>query len=50
MIRLHEHALINVEISDDDSEVESSIDVRQGFCEGPISFSFIVQAAFETLT
>jgi hypothetical protein len=45
MIRLHEHALINVAISDDDSEVESSIDVRQGSCEGPISFLFIVQAA-----
>ncbi len=50
LIRLHENALINVKIGEDDSEVESSIGVRQGSCEGPILFLFIMQAAMETLT
>ncbi len=50
VIRLHEGALINVKIGEDDSEVESSIGVRQGSCEGPILFLFIMQAAMETLT
>ncbi len=34
-IRLHENALINVKIVEDSFEVESSIGVRQGSCEGP---------------
>jgi hypothetical protein len=46
----HENALINVKIGEDVSEVESSIGVRQGSCEGPILFLFIMQAAMETLT
>jgi hypothetical protein len=50
VIRLHENALINVKIGEDDSEVDSSIGVRQGSCEGPILFLFIMQAAMETLT
>ena len=50
VIRLHENALINVKIGEDDSEVESSIGVRQGSCEGPILFLFIMQAAMGTLT
>ena len=50
VIRLHENALINVKIGEDDSEVESSIGVRQGSCEGPILFLFIMQAVMETLT
>ncbi len=50
VIRLHENALINVKIGEDDSEVESSIGVRQGSCEGPILLLFIMQAAMETLT
>ncbi len=36
VIRLHENALINVKINEDDSEVKSYIGVRQGSCEGPI--------------
>ena len=32
VIRLHENALINVKIGEDDSDVESSIGVRQGSC------------------
>jgi hypothetical protein len=50
VIRLHENALINVNIGEDDSEVESSIGVRQGSCEGPILFLFIMQAAMKTFT
>ncbi len=45
VIRLHENALINVKIGEDDSEVESSIGVWQGSCEGPILVLFIMQAA-----
>jgi hypothetical protein len=41
--------LINVKFGEDDSEVESSISVRQGSCEGPSLFLFIMQAAMETL-
>jgi hypothetical protein len=50
LICLHQNALINVKIGEDDSEVESSIGVRQGSCEGPILFLFIMQAAMEILT
>ncbi len=50
VIRLYENALINVKIGEDNSEVENSIGVRQGSCEGPILFLFIIQAAMETLT
>ncbi len=50
MIRLHENALINVKIGEDDSEGESSIGIRQGSCEGPILLLFVMQAAMETLT
>ena len=44
------NVLINVKFGENDSEVESSIGVRQGSCEGPIFFLFIMQAAMETLT
>ena len=51
VIRLHENALINVKIGKDGFEVESSIGVRQGSCEGPILFWFIMrQAAMGALT
>ncbi len=50
VIRFHENALINLKIGEDDSEVESSIGVRQGSSEGPILFLFIMQAAMETFT
>ncbi len=49
VIRLHENALINVKSGEDDFEVEGSIGVRQGSCEGPILLLFIMQAAMETL-
>ena len=49
VIRLHDRAMINIKIGEVDSEVASSIGVRQGSCEGPILFLFIMQAAMETL-
>ncbi len=50
VIYLHENALIIVKIGEDDSEVESFIGVRQGSCEGPILFLFIMKAAMDTFT
>ena len=32
-----------------DSELESSIEVRQNLCEGPVMFLVIMQAALETM-
>ena len=34
-----------VKIGEVDSEIDSSIGVRQGSCEGPVLFLFIMQAA-----
>jgi hypothetical protein len=47
--RLHTNAVIKFMCGDVDSEVASDIGVRQGSCEGPVLFLFIVQAALETL-
>jgi hypothetical protein len=33
-----------------DPELESSIRVRQGSCEGPVVFPVLIQAALETVT
>lgn len=49
IIRLHEKAVIKVKIGEVDSDVDSSIGVRQGSCEGPVLFLFIMQAAMETM-
>ena len=49
VMRLHVGAKVNVKIGKDDIDVESNIGVRQGACEGPILFLFIMQAAFETM-
>jgi hypothetical protein len=49
MIRLHEGATIKVKIGDVEAEVNSTIGVRQGSCEGPSLFLFIIQAALETM-
>ena len=38
-----------MKIGDIDYTVDSSIGVRQGSCEGPVLFLFIMQAAIETL-
>ena len=49
LVRLHADAVIKVKIGEEDTDVDSSIGVRQGACEGPILFLFIMQAAMETL-
>lgn len=49
VIRLHEHARIKVKVGNVESELDSSIGVRQGSCEGPVLFLFIMQAAMETM-
>ena len=50
VIRLHEKAKIKVKVREVESELESSIGVlRQGSCEGPVLFLFIMQAAMETM-
>jgi hypothetical protein len=38
-----------VKVGEVESELESSIGVRQGSCEGPVLFLFIMQAAMETM-
>ena len=48
LVRLHDDAVIKVKIGEEDTAVDSSIGVRQGACEGPILFLFIMQAALET--
>ena len=48
-IQLHENAKIKVKVGSVDSDLESSIGVRQGSCEGPVLFLFIMQAAMETM-
>ena len=49
LVRLHADAVIKVKIGEKDTDVDSSIGVRQGACEGPILFLFIMQAALETM-
>jgi hypothetical protein len=49
IIRLQKNAKIKVKIGSVDSEIESSIWVRPGSCEGPVVFLFIMQAALETM-
>ena len=49
VVRLHTNAKVEFTIGDTESEVESLIGVRQGSCEGPALFLFIIQAALETM-
>ena len=42
VIRLHENAKIKVKVGDVESEIDRSIGVRQGSCEGPVLFLFIM--------
>ena len=48
VMRLHFGAKVKVKIGEEDSEVDSTMGVRQGSCEGPVLFLFIMQAAMET--
>jgi len=47
--RLHTGAKIKLKLGDEDYEIKSAIGVRQGSCEGPVLFLFIMQAALETM-
>jgi exonuclease III len=47
--RLHTNAIMKFKVGNVDSDVASDIGVRQGSCEGPALFLFIVQAALETV-
>jgi len=47
--RLHTGAVVKFMVGDVDSAVASTIGVRQGSCEGPVLFLFIIQAAIETM-
>ena len=49
VIRLHEGAKIKLKIGEAEKDIASTIGVRQGPCEGPVLFLFIMQAAMETL-
>ena len=46
---IHYGAKVKVKIGEVDSEIDSTIGVRQGSCEGPVLFLFIMQAAIDTL-
>ena len=48
IIRLHTGAIIKYKHGDEEIRVPSIIGVRQGSCEGPALFLFIMQAALET--
>ena len=50
VVRLHTNAKVEFTIGDTESEVESHIGVRQGSCEGPALFLFIIQAALRPWT
>jgi hypothetical protein len=49
IIRIHKNSMIKVKICSVNSEIQSSIGVRQGSCEGPVLFLFIMQAALQTM-
>jgi hypothetical protein len=49
LMRLHFGAKVKVKIGKEDLEVDSTIGVRQGSCEGSVHFLFIMQAAMEAL-
>jgi hypothetical protein len=49
LVRLHTGVTIKLKLGDNDVEIPSKIGVRQGSCEGPVLFLFIMQAALETM-
>jgi hypothetical protein len=49
LMRLHFVAEVKVKIGEGDAELDSTIGIRQGTCEGPVLFLFIIQAAMGTL-
>jgi hypothetical protein len=49
LVRLHTNVTIKLKLGEEDVEIASTIGVRQGSCEGPALFLFIMQAALETM-
>jgi hypothetical protein len=49
IIRLHTNCKIKFTVGDIETVIDSLIGVRQGSCEGPVLFTFIIQAAIETM-
>jgi hypothetical protein len=49
VIRLHADALGNFKLGKEEVEVKKGIGMRQGACEGPVLFIFIMVAAMETM-
>ena len=49
IIRLHDQAKLKMEIAGTDTMIDVTIGVRQGSCEGPVLFLFIMNAAMETM-
>jgi exonuclease III len=49
VIRLHADAVVNYKLGNEEVEVNSRIGVRQGACEGPVLFLYIMSAAMETM-
>ena len=47
--RLHADAVVNFKLGNEEVEVKNRIGVRQGACEGPVLFIFIMAAAMETI-
>ena len=47
--RLHAGAVVKFKLGNEEVEVENRIGVRQGACEGPVLFIFIMAAAMETI-
>ena len=49
VIRLHADAVVNFKLGKEEVEVKNRIGVRQGACEGPVLFIFVMAAAMETM-
>ena len=49
VIRLHADAVVSYKLGGEEIEVKNRIGVRQGACEGPILFLFVMAAAMETM-
>ena len=49
VIRLHADAVVSYKMGKEEIEVKNKIGVRQGACEGPVLFIFIMAAAMETM-
>jgi len=49
VIRLHTNSKLVMKIGEEEAEIGCNVGVRQGSCEGPILFLFVMQALVETI-